>query len=52
MAVMADQPPETQVTPKEATIPIPTRGEFNANLDKLLKAPKPPKKVPGRRPSG
>jgi hypothetical protein len=42
-------PGDTQVTPQGETIPVPTRGEFDANLDKLLKAPRPPKKVAGRR---
>ncbi len=31
-----------QYTPKGLKIPIPTRGEFDANLDKLIKAPAPP----------
>jgi hypothetical protein len=31
-----------QYTPKGLKIPVPTRGEFDANLDKLLKAPPPP----------
>jgi hypothetical protein len=30
---------DTQVTPQGATIPVPKRGEFDANLDKLLKGP-------------
>ncbi len=38
-----------QYTPKGLKIPVPTRGEFDANLDKLLKAPPPPKKVLGLR---
>ncbi len=41
-----------QHTPKGTPIPIPTRGEFDANLAKLLKAPKPPRKVSGRRAAG
>jgi hypothetical protein len=41
--------PEVQKTPEGYEIPVPKRGEFDANLDKLLKAPKPPKKVAGRR---
>jgi hypothetical protein len=38
-----------QKTPEGYEIPVPKRGEFDANLDELLKAPKPPKKVAGRR---
>jgi hypothetical protein len=41
---MAKQPATEQYTPKGLKIPIPTRGEFDANLDKLLKAPPPPSK--------
>jgi hypothetical protein len=47
--LMPKKEPELQTTPKGTPIPTPTRGEFDANLDKLLKAPKPPKKVVGRR---
>ena len=36
-----DEPAE-QYTPKGLKIPVPTRGEFDRNLDKLLKAPPPP----------
>jgi hypothetical protein len=32
-------------TPEGYEIPVPKRGEFDANLDKLLKAPQPPKKA-------
>ena len=39
---MAKDEPEQQYTPKGLKIPVPTRGEFDANLDKLLKAPPPP----------
>jgi len=46
---MPQPQPDTQVTPLGETIPVPKRGEFDANLDKLLKAPQPPKRVPGRR---
>ena len=44
---MTEKP--TQVTPQGETIPVPKRGEFDANLEKLLKASAPPKKVAGRR---
>lgn len=33
---------DEQYTPKGERIPVPTRGEFDKNLDKLLKAPAPP----------
>ena len=46
---MAKRDSDTQTTPTGTTIPVPKRGEFDANLDKLLKAPQPPKKVQGRR---
>jgi hypothetical protein len=48
---MADKlPPETQFTPRGKEIPIPTREEFAGNLDKLVKAPPPPKReLSGRR---
>ena len=39
---MAKQPATEQYTPKGLKIPVPTRGEFDANLDKLIKAPAPP----------
>jgi hypothetical protein len=39
---MAKQEPDEQYTPKGLKIPVPTRGEFDANLDKILKAPPPP----------
>jgi hypothetical protein len=45
---MKDQP-NVQYTPKGLKIPIPTRGEFEANLEKVLKAEPPPRKVPSRR---
>ncbi|MEO8898529.1 MAG: hypothetical protein ABI473_07555 [Candidatus Dormibacter sp.] len=38
---MAKQEPTEQYTPKGLKIPVPTRGEFDANLDKVLKAPPP-----------
>jgi hypothetical protein len=38
---MPKEPATEQYTPKGLKIPIPTRGEFDANLDKLLKAPAP-----------
>jgi hypothetical protein len=34
--------PDEQYTSKGLKIPIPTRSEFDANLDKLIKAPAPP----------
>ena len=43
---------DTQTTPQGAIIPVPKRREFDANLDKLLKAPKPPKRVPPANPRG
>ena len=46
---MAKQEPDEQYTPKGLKIPVPTRGEFDANLDKVLKAPAPPRKVLGLR---
>jgi hypothetical protein len=46
---MAEPPPDTQITPQGEVIPVPTRGEFDANLDKLLKAPQPPGRVRGKR---
>lgn len=46
---MTRQEPDEQYTPKGLKIPVPTRGEFDANLDKMLKAPPPPKKVLGLR---
>ena len=49
---MPDKEPEMQETPKGTPIPTPTRGEFDANLAKLLKAPRPPRKVSGRRAAG
>ena len=50
---MPKDEPETQYTPKGHEIPVPTRGEFAANLDKLVKAPAPdkPKRKSARRPS-
>lgn len=33
---------DEQYTRRGEKIPVPTRGEFDANLDKLLKAPPPP----------
>ena len=47
---------DEQYTPRGEKIPVPTRGEFDANLDKLLKAPPPPPKYrkcrSGNRPAG
>jgi hypothetical protein len=39
--------PDEQYTPRGAKIPIPEKGEFRRNLDKLIKAdpPKPRKKT-------
>ncbi|MBJ7594492.1 MAG: hypothetical protein JF886_06440 [Candidatus Dormibacteraeota bacterium] len=51
---MAKQEPTEQYTPKGLKIPVPTRGEFDANLDKVLKAPPPPsryRKRSGNRPA-
>lgn len=31
-----------QYTPKGNKIPVPMRADFDANLDKLIKAPQPP----------
>ena len=39
---MAKEEATEQYTPKGLKIPVPTRGEFDANLDKLIKAPAPP----------
>lgn len=41
---MPKEPEGEQYTPKGQKIPVPTRGEFDKNLDKLLKAPPPPPK--------
>jgi hypothetical protein len=46
---MPKQETDEQYTPKGLKIPVPTRGEFDANLDKILKAPPPAKKVLGLR---
>lgn len=46
---MTGKEDDVQYTPKGLKIPVPTRGEFDANLDKVLKAPPPPKKVLGLR---
>jgi len=42
---MAKQAPDEQYTPKGERISVPTRGEFDANLDKVLKAPPPPSRL-------
>jgi hypothetical protein len=50
---MAESPVDPKPTPRTPAgyeILVPKRGEFDANLDKLLKAPQPPTKVAGRRP--
>jgi hypothetical protein len=51
---MAKDEPTEQYTPTGLKIPVPTRGEFDRNLDRLLKAPPPgshyrkkPKPSPG-----
>ncbi len=44
---MVDKQPKIQKTPKGHEIPVPTKGEFERNLDKALK-PKP--LTPLRRP--
>lgn len=36
-----------QKTPKGAEIPVPKRKEFYADLDRMVKAPTPPRKAPG-----
>lgn len=46
---MAKQEPEEQYTPKGLKIPVPTREEFDANLDKLLKAQPPPSRYRKKR---
>jgi len=38
---MAKTQPEEQYTPRGAKIPIPEKGEFRRNLDKLIKADQP-----------
>jgi hypothetical protein len=53
-SVMGDQPkqeqhPSTQTTAKGLEIPVPTRGEFLRNMEKV--AP-PPAEPPDRKPSG
>jgi len=45
---MPEPTPDEQYTPKGLKIPVPTRGEFDANLTKVLKAPA-PKRVLGLR---
>lgn len=40
--LMPKDEPDEQYTPRGEKIPVPTRGEFDKNLDKLLKAPPPP----------
>lgn len=42
---MAKTQPEEQYTPRGAKIPIPERGEFRRNLDKLIKADQPAPRV-------
>lgn len=42
---MPKEPETEQYTPRGAKIPIPERGEFRRNLDRLLKAPPPTKKA-------
>jgi hypothetical protein len=49
---MPKEQPMEQYTPKGLKIPVPTRGEFDANLDKLLKAPAPPAKYRKPRSAG
>ena len=39
---MPKEPETEQYTPKGHKIPVPTRGEFDGNLDTLIKAPPPP----------
>jgi hypothetical protein len=39
---MPKEPATEQYTPKGLKIPIPTRSEFDANLDRLIRAPSPP----------
>ena len=46
---MADKKQATQKTPKGYEIPIPKRGDFDAILDKVAKAPK--RSTPKRRPT-
>jgi len=48
---MSKQDATEQYTPKGLKIPIPTRGEFDANLDKLLKAPPPASRYRKGKPS-
>jgi hypothetical protein len=38
---MAKTQPEEQYTPRGAKIPIPEKGEFRRNLDKLIRADQP-----------
>jgi hypothetical protein len=45
---MPKQDPDEQYTPRGAKIPIPEKGEFRRNLDKLIKADQPAtRKKPG-----
>ncbi|HVC04422.1 MAG TPA: hypothetical protein VND88_07070 [Candidatus Acidoferrales bacterium] len=41
---MAKTQPEEQYTPKGAKIPIPEKGEFRRNLEKVIQSPAPTKK--------
>jgi hypothetical protein len=43
--LMAKTEPEEQYTPRGAKIPIPEKGEFRRNLDKLIKADQPAPKT-------
>ena len=43
--------PDEQYTPRGAKIPIPEKGEFRRNLDKLIKADQPPRKASKAKPS-
>lgn len=49
---MPKQEASEQYTPRGAKIPIPERGEFRRNLDKLLKADMPAKSRKGKPPGG
>jgi hypothetical protein len=50
---MPKQEPDEQYTPRGAKIPIPEKGEFRRNLDKLIQADQPaPRPRKGAAPKG
>jgi len=45
---MVRKPPPTQRTPKGHEIPVPKRGEFYRDLERMVKAPAAPERPPER----